>query len=203
MNLAYKRVKANKGAGGVDGVEMDELYDYIKENWKGSAEEGSLADELVTDNEDARLYADYKLGFIIKVDNTEDLYKHKCSITKDLLIYKGFVTRGKQASQTFYIGKSALEQQEKESKDELAKLAAEKDTVEANLSVTKMNRVEKCLVDKDFFDNAISHVEDIETLEARSLELLRQIGNVDTTRDEELHNELKGLLQDLKRSQKR
>ncbi len=165
----------------------------IKENWKGSAEEGSLADELVTDNEDARLYADYKLGFIIKVDNTEDLYKHKCSITKDLLIYKGFVTRGKQASQTFYIGKSALEQQEKESKDELTKLNEEKDTVEANLSVTKMNRVEKCLVDKDFFDNAISHVEDIETLEARSLELLRQIGNVDTTRDEELHNELKGL----------
>ena len=34
MNLAYKRVKANKGAGGVDGVEMDELYDYIRENWK-------------------------------------------------------------------------------------------------------------------------------------------------------------------------
>ena len=29
MNLAYKRVKANRGAGGVVGVEMDELYDYI------------------------------------------------------------------------------------------------------------------------------------------------------------------------------
>ena len=39
MNLAYKRVKANKGAGGVDGVEMDELYDYIKENWKGIKEQ--------------------------------------------------------------------------------------------------------------------------------------------------------------------
>jgi retron-type reverse transcriptase len=39
MNLAYKRVKANKGAGGVDGVEMDELYDYIKENWKSIKEQ--------------------------------------------------------------------------------------------------------------------------------------------------------------------
>jgi retron-type reverse transcriptase len=27
MNLAYKRVKANKGAGGVDGVELEGLYD--------------------------------------------------------------------------------------------------------------------------------------------------------------------------------
>ena len=34
MNLAYKRVKANKGAGGIDDVEVDELYSYIKENWK-------------------------------------------------------------------------------------------------------------------------------------------------------------------------
>jgi len=39
MNLAYKRVKANKGAGGVDGVEMDELYDYIRENWKSIKEQ--------------------------------------------------------------------------------------------------------------------------------------------------------------------
>ena len=39
MNLAYKKVKANKGAGGVDGVEMDELYDYIKENWKSIKEQ--------------------------------------------------------------------------------------------------------------------------------------------------------------------
>ena len=39
MNLAYKRVKANKGAGGVDGVEIEELYGYIKENWKSIKEQ--------------------------------------------------------------------------------------------------------------------------------------------------------------------
>ena len=34
MNLAYKRVCANKGAGGVDEVTVGELGDYIKENWE-------------------------------------------------------------------------------------------------------------------------------------------------------------------------
>jgi retron-type reverse transcriptase len=33
MNAAYKRVCANKGAGGVDDVTVDKLGDYIKENW--------------------------------------------------------------------------------------------------------------------------------------------------------------------------
>lgn len=165
----------------------------IRENWKQSAEKGSLSEELITDNEDARLYADYKLGFIIKVDNTEDLYKHKCSITKDLLIYKGFVTRGKQIGQTFYIGKNALMQQENEAREELSKLTEKKDALVASMSVIKMDKIEKGLADKDFFDNAVSHVDDIEKLEAQSLELLRQIGSVDTTRDEELHNELAGL----------
>ena len=32
MNLAYKQVYKNKGASGVDGVTIDELYAYIKEH---------------------------------------------------------------------------------------------------------------------------------------------------------------------------
>ena len=32
MNLAYKRVKANKGASGIDDMQVDELLKYLKEN---------------------------------------------------------------------------------------------------------------------------------------------------------------------------
>lgn len=39
MNAAYKRVCSNKGAGGVDGVSVDELYDYIKQNWDSIREQ--------------------------------------------------------------------------------------------------------------------------------------------------------------------
>lgn len=39
MNAAYKRVCANKGSGGVDGVTVEELKDYIRENWNGIREQ--------------------------------------------------------------------------------------------------------------------------------------------------------------------
>lgn len=39
MNAAYKKVCANKGAGGVDEVTIAELGDYIKENWKSISEQ--------------------------------------------------------------------------------------------------------------------------------------------------------------------
>ena len=32
LNKAYKRVKKNKGAGGVDGMSVDELLQYLKDN---------------------------------------------------------------------------------------------------------------------------------------------------------------------------
>lgn len=41
MNRAYKAVVGNKGTSGVDGVTVEELYDYIKENW-GTIKEQTL-----------------------------------------------------------------------------------------------------------------------------------------------------------------
>lgn len=38
MKLAYKRVKANKGASGVDGITIEEIDDYLKENWENIRE---------------------------------------------------------------------------------------------------------------------------------------------------------------------
>jgi group II intron reverse transcriptase/maturase len=39
MNAAYKRVCANKGAGGVDDVTVEQLGEYIKENWNSIREQ--------------------------------------------------------------------------------------------------------------------------------------------------------------------
>jgi len=34
LNVAYKKVKSNKGASGIDGMEVNELLQYLKENSK-------------------------------------------------------------------------------------------------------------------------------------------------------------------------
>ena len=34
LNKAFKKVKSNKGAGGVDGMDVDELLSYLKDNGK-------------------------------------------------------------------------------------------------------------------------------------------------------------------------
>ena len=39
MNEAYKKVCANKGAGGVDGMEIEEPGGYIRENWDSIREQ--------------------------------------------------------------------------------------------------------------------------------------------------------------------
>ena len=39
IKTAYKRVYANKGAGGVDRVTINELEEYMQEHWKGIKEQ--------------------------------------------------------------------------------------------------------------------------------------------------------------------
>ena len=74
IRMATKRVYANKGAGGVDGVTVQELEDYMKENWESIADnirkrtykpQPVLRVEIPKDNGGMR-----KLGIPTVVDRT-------------------------------------------------------------------------------------------------------------------------------------
>ena len=65
----------------------------LRRNFSKKPMEGSLAEEIETDHPDARLYADYLLGGVIKCEKIQELNRHKTAITDSCMLYKGFVSR--------------------------------------------------------------------------------------------------------------
>ena len=77
LNRAYKQVKRNKGAGGIDGMQVDELLPFLRENRKEllqSLRDGTYRPspvrrvEIPKDNGKTR-----KLGIPTVVDRPSDL----------------------------------------------------------------------------------------------------------------------------------
>ena len=72
LNRAYKRVKANKGAPGIDGMTVEELYDWLKEHKEGliaSLLDGSYEPQTVLGREiDKRGGGKRRLGIPTVVD---------------------------------------------------------------------------------------------------------------------------------------
>ncbi|HBQ64038.1 MAG TPA: hypothetical protein DD727_03770 [Clostridiales bacterium] len=74
---------------------------------------GSLAEEVETDNEQARLFIRHVLGRVMKVDRLEDLRSHERAITDSGMLYQGFVARQLHPDRWKFpfIGRRALEEQ--------------------------------------------------------------------------------------------
>lgn len=100
----------------------------------------SLAEEIIADSEDAKVYVNYLLGKIIKCEDVKELNKHKTAITPNCMLYKGFVSR-RLLAETYsepFIGRNAREMQLARKKQELTEKAALLDTQQTILQgVTK------------------------------------------------------------------
>ncbi|NLB40990.1 MAG: hypothetical protein GX815_01775, partial [Clostridiales bacterium] len=57
------------------------------------AQAGSLADEIMTDNEYVRAYMDFILGNVMKAESVEQLRNYKTAITETCMLYNNFVAR--------------------------------------------------------------------------------------------------------------
>ena len=85
--------------------------------------EGSLAQEIQTDHEDARRYVDYLLGGVMKCRRIEELRNHKISITDEGMLYKGYVTRRIPPARYAnpFIGRKSMELLLERKEEELAR----------------------------------------------------------------------------------
>ena len=83
----------------------------LKRNFSKKPRAGSLAEEIETDHPDARLYADYLLGGVMKCENIRELNQYKTAITSSCMLYKGFVSRKLNPSRyaTPFIGHRSME----------------------------------------------------------------------------------------------
>ena len=72
---------------------------------------GSLAEEIETEHPDARLYADYLLGGVMKCTDVDELNQHKTAITESCMLYKGYVSRklNPRRYATPFIGRRSME----------------------------------------------------------------------------------------------
>ncbi len=85
----------------------------LRKEFKGGHRPGSLAEEIETDDPDARLYADYILGRVMKSERVEDLNRHRTAITRNVTLYKNYVTRRIPPGryETPFIGQSSMKLQ--------------------------------------------------------------------------------------------
>ncbi|MCL2121892.1 MAG: hypothetical protein FWH28_06535, partial [Clostridiales bacterium] len=81
-----KRQRAVYGTGLVD-------VERIRERVNPSADKGSLAEELETEDPEVRLFLDFVLGRVRKSDRIQDLRKHHTAVTDEGMLYQNFVVR--------------------------------------------------------------------------------------------------------------
>lgn len=80
-----KREKAVYGTGIVDIEKLKKLNPI--------ADAGSLAEEIVTDDAEVKVFLDFTLGRVRKCDNVQELRRHRTAITDEGMLYQNFVVR--------------------------------------------------------------------------------------------------------------
>lgn len=143
-------------------------------------EKNSLAEEIETENENARVYIDYLLGGVIKCEQTEELREYRTAITYDCMLYKNFVLRkiADKHNEFKFIGKKSIEEQIK-----LKEMALEENEQKIN-NMKNIKEITKELKDAEkFTDDEIKDRKEDMILIRRREEWEEQKKNFESERD--------------------
>lgn len=128
-------------------------------------EKNSLAEEIETDNQFAKVYIKYLLGKVIKCEDTEELRNYKTAITVDCMLYKNYVLRKivDKYNEFKFIGKKSISEQINIKQNELENILKQIEKMQNIKNITKE------LKNADMFnDDVIKYIEeDIKTIKQK------------------------------------
>ena len=122
-----------------NGLKKDEkLYDTglvdigrLRAEFDKKPMQGSLAEEIETEDEAARLYADYLLGNVMKCEDISRLNSYRIAITKNVMLYKNYVSRRLNPARWAdpFIGRKSMQILLENAEAELKKVRSDYDEV--------------------------------------------------------------------------
>lgn len=115
----YDEIKRKRSIYGTGIVDIESIKKI-----NPTADPGSLAEELDTNDANVRLFLDYTLGRVKKCDRVGDLRRHRTSITDEGMIYQNFVVRAMNPERWAKpaIGQGAIRQRLEDVRIEIAEL---------------------------------------------------------------------------------
>lgn len=178
-------------------VGIVDIEKIINDNYK--VIDNSLAEEVITNNEYARVYVDYLLGRVIKCDDINKIRNYRTAITKDCFLYKGYIAR--RLNPDLYlrnrcIGSETRRMRINELKKELDTLKkaidcniAVKDSITGyfNLKVYSKEEIENKIFEQE-------KIVSIKMLEEEKLKKEEELSKVDLLYIESLEKEYKNLV---------
>ncbi|RCX14385.1 uncharacterized protein YPO0396 [Anaerobacterium chartisolvens] len=184
-----KRQQAIYGTGIVDVEKLKRL--------NPTADEGSLAEEIETDDLDVKVFLDYTLGRVQKCDSVGELRRFRTSVTDEGMLYQNFVVRAMNPERWAKpaIGQGAIQRRLETVKQEINFLT-EQVTVCAGIKIGLDYISGLTLLSNTEIDNCVSaarNFSSIPTLESDLLTLRKSREAIDTSAIDSLKNRIAAL----------
>ena len=164
---------------------------------------GSLAEEVVTQDPLARLYADFLLGGVMKVEQVEDLRRFPTAITPSCMLYRGFVARQLHPDRYAvpYIGQKAIEEQIRIKQQEQGQRQVELTRLAPRFAqLAELAGIEACRQDDvERIGLYSAERQEMAPLKARIAEMEDELGRLDLNKVYQLEERLRSLDKDRER----
>ena len=188
----YDRLKHERKFYDIGLVDLGKLQERVR-----PPRPGSLAEEVLTQDPLARLYADFLLGGVMKVERVEELRRFSTAITPGCMLYRGFVARQLHPDRYAvpYIGQKAIAEQIRIKQQELTLRQAEQARLAPRLAqLGEMATIEACRQDDiERIGQAESERREIGPLQREIVVMEDELGRLDLNKVYQLEERLRSL----------